>query len=132
MAILTKSVVDAADAKEGSEHFIWDDKLAGFGLRVYSTGRKVYVAQVRIGKIIRRVKIGAHGPFTVDQARKQAEATIRAAAEGRDPQREKQAVRHAITVAQLCEEYLTAAHAGLVTVRGRPKRASTIAIDEGR
>jgi hypothetical protein len=131
VATLTKRTVNAAEAKKG-EYFVWCDKLAGFGLRVYPTGRKVYVAQVRVGKAIRRVKIGQHGPFTVDAARKQAETIIRAAAEGRDPQREKQAARHAITLAELCEEYLMAARAGLVIVRGRPKRASTVAIDEGR
>jgi len=39
----------------------------------------------------------------------------------------------AITVEQLCAQYLEAARAGLVTTRfKRPKRASTVAIDEGR
>jgi site-specific recombinase XerD len=42
-------------------------------------------------------------------------------------------VREAITVAGLCDAYLEAARAGLVTTRfRRPKRPSTIAIDEGR
>ncbi|MGH7037380.1 MAG: hypothetical protein ACREE4_16495 [Stellaceae bacterium] len=48
-----------------------------------------------------------------------AEEIIRAAAEGRDPQREKQEACTAITVAELCGEYLAAARAGLVTTRFR-------------
>jgi integrase len=132
MPALSKRLVDAAQPKS-TEYFVWCDKLAGFGLRVYPTGRKVFVAQVRVGKAQRRVKIGAYGVFTVEQARKAAEEKIRAAAEGRDPQREKRAAREAVTVAELCDEYMTAARAGLVMTRfHRPKRASTIAIDEGR
>jgi integrase len=93
----------------------------------------VFVTQVRVGRGQRRVTIGAFGAFTVEQARKQAEAIIRAAAEGRDPQREKQEARAAVTVAELCDEYLTAARAGLVMTHfKRPKRPATVAIDEGR
>ena len=52
---------------------------------------------------------------------------------GRDPQRGKRAARKAITVAELCDAYLNAARAGLVTTRfRRPERPSAIAIDEGR
>jgi integrase len=132
MTALTKRSVDAAAPRE-TEYLLWCDRLPRFGLRVYPTGRKVYVAQVRVGKALRRVKIGPHGVYTVEQARKRAEDIIRAAAEGRDPQREKQEARKALTVAELCDLYLDAARAGLVMTRfGRPKRASTLAIDEGR
>lgn len=129
---LTKRVLDAA-APRAEEYFIWCGSLPHFGVRIYPSGRKVFLAQVRVGRSIRRVTIGAYGPFTVELARKRAEEIIRAASEGRDPQREKQEAREAITVAELCEEYLAAARAGLVTTRfRRPKRASTVAIDEGR
>src|SRR6202011_1138141 len=99
----------------------------------HPTGRKVFIAQVRVGRALRRVKIGAYGPYTPEQARKRAEKIIQDAAEGRDPQREKRERRDAITVEQLSAQYLDAARAGLVTTRfKRPKRASTVAIDEGR
>jgi integrase len=128
----TKRVLDAA-APRAEEYFLWCDSLPHFGTRIYPSGRKVFVAQVRVGNSIRRVKIGAYRPFTVELARKRAEEIIRAAAEGRDPQREKQEARDAISVAELCEQYLAAARAGLVTTRfRRPKRGSTVAIDEGR
>jgi integrase len=132
MPAISKRLIDS-ESPRPREFFVWDDRLAGFGVRVHPTGRKVFVAQVRVGKALRRVKIGAYGPFTVEQAREAAKDIIRAAAEGRDPQREKRAIRNAVTVEELCRQYLDAARAGLVTTRfRRPKRPSTIAIDEGR
>ena len=132
MTALTKRALDAAGPRP-AEYFLWCGSLAGFGARVYPTGRKVFVAQVRVGRATRRVKIGPFGAYTVDQARDRAKAIIQAAAEGRDPQREKQDARQAITVAELCEAYMEAARSGLVTTRfKRPKRATTLAIDEGR
>jgi hypothetical protein len=132
MAALTKRALDAAEPRE-AEYFLWCGSLAGFGARVYPSGKKVFIAQVRVGRATRRVKIGAFGPFTVDQARDRARAIIQMAADGCDPQREKQAARAAITVAELCERYIEAARAGLVITRfKRPKRPATVAIDEGR
>src|SRR6266498_5090474 len=132
MAGLTKRAVDAAKPKE-SEYFIWCDSTPGFGLRIYPSGKKVFVSQVRVGRATRRVKIGAYGPYTVEEARRRAQEIHRAAAEGRDPQREKAETRSAITVSDMCDQYLEAARAGLVTTRfRRAKRPATVAIDEGR
>src|SRR5688500_15378578 len=107
---LSKRMIDAAKPK-ATEYFIWCSGTPGFGLRVYPSGKKVFVAQVRVGRVQRRVKIGLFGPFTADQARKRAEEIIRAAAEGRDPQQEKKASRTAMTVTELCDAYLDAARA---------------------
>ncbi len=129
---LTKRALDAAKPRE-SEFFLWCDSLPGFGARIYPSGRKTFLAQVRVGRFQRRVKIGAYGPYTVEKARERGEAIIRAAAEGRDPQREKAEAKQALTIAELCDEYLEAARAGLVVTRfKRPKRPATVAIDEGR
>ena len=79
------------------------------------------------------MKIGVYGPYTVDQARQRAQDIIRAAAEGRDPQREKIGLRNAITVREMCDKYLKAASANLVMTRfGQPKGKATLKIDEGR
>jgi site-specific recombinase XerD len=132
MASLTKRAVDAAKPAE-AEYFIWCGSTPGFGVRIYPSGKKVFISQVRVGRATRRVKIGAYGPYTVEQARQRAQEIHRAAAEGRDPQREKTEIRSAITVADMCDKYLEAARAGLVTTRfRRPKRPATVAIDEGR
>lgn len=132
MANLTKRSVDAA-LPAATEYFIWCSGTPGFGVRIYPSGRKVFVAQVRVGRRTRRLKIGHYGPFTVDQARTAAQEIIRSASMGVDPQREKREKREAITVAELCETYMESARVGLVLTRFRiPKRRSTVAIDEGR
>lgn len=132
MPNLTKRILDAAKPQPG-DYFLWCSATPGFAARVYPSGRKMFVAQVRVGRAQRRVKIGPYGPFTVEQARKRAEEIVKAASEGRDPQRERKDTKAAVTVAELCEEYMTAARAGLVMTRfRRPKRPATVAIDEGR
>jgi len=130
---LTKRMVETARADGDREAFVWCEALPGFGVRVYPSGRKVYIVQVRVGRRQRRVKIGLVEALTLDEARERAKAAIDAAAEGRDPQLEKRERREAITVAELCERYMEAADAGLVRTRfRRRKAASTLAIDRGR
>ena len=131
MANLTKRTVDGTAAGE-KDYFVWCTGTPGFGLRVHPSGKKVFVAQVRVGRQTRRLNIGHYGPFTVDQARGEAKEIIRKARLGSDPQRERREARKAITVAELCETYMEAARAGLVLTRFRvPKRSSTVLIDEG-
>ena len=132
MSRLTKRGVDAAKART-TDYFLWCSATPGFGVRIHPSGKKIFVVQVRVGRRQRRVKLGPYGAFTVEQARNRAEGVIRDAADGRDPQLAKLESRTAITVAELCDLYLEAARAGLVMTRfRRPKRQTTIAIDEGR
>jgi hypothetical protein len=44
---LTKREVDAAKAREGRYH-LWDTKLAGFGLRVETSGTKTFVCATEL------------------------------------------------------------------------------------
>jgi integrase len=132
MPALTKRLVDSAKPKQ-LDYFLWCSSTPGFGLRVYPSGKRVFVCQIRVGHATRRIKIGLFGPYTVEQARQRAHEILRAASEGRDPQREKSDTRNAITVSELCDNYLAAAQASLVMTRfRRPKRHATLKIDEGR
>ena len=54
----------------------WDRDLTGFGVRVYPTGSKVYVAQVRGPEGPRRVAVGRHGVIHAEEARKRAALVI--------------------------------------------------------
>ena len=66
MAKLTKRAVDAAIARS-SDYFIWDDDLAGFGLRVFTSGKRSYLVQYRAAGRTRRYTIGLHGAELLKQ-----------------------------------------------------------------
>jgi hypothetical protein len=84
MTKITKRSVDAAVSQD-REFFIWDDELKGFGLRVYPSGRKMYLAQFRAGGRLRRVNIGLHGALTPDLARTEAMKHLSQVRLGGDP-----------------------------------------------
>ncbi len=56
-------------AVEGRDAVFWDRELAGFGVRVYPSGRKIYVVQSRGPGGSKRITLGRHGELTVEQAR---------------------------------------------------------------
>lgn len=89
---INKSNVDAL--RPGvAEVVLWDDKVAGFGLKVMPSGTKTYLFQYRLGGRAgrtRRVTIGKHGSLTPDKARKQAEDLAGLVSNGVDPQQLKQ------------------------------------------
>ncbi|NJO37114.1 MAG: tyrosine-type recombinase/integrase [Rhizobiales bacterium] len=105
MAKITKRSVDSAKAGE-KEFFLWDDELAGFGLRVYPSGRKIYLVQFRTNGRLRRVNIGPHGPFTAESARKRALEIIARAKGGVDVAQERDELKRTPTMAQFGERFL--------------------------
>ncbi len=115
MAKLTKRTVDHTEISDRTK-VIWDDKLRGFGLRVYPNGRKVFVVKCRVKGRQRFITIGRHGPVTVDQARGKAIAILSDAKNGNDPAADAERARKAPTVRGLGERFL-AEH---VTVRCKP------------
>lgn len=132
MARISKRTVDAA--QPGSKDFIvWDDDLAGFGLRVYASGRKSYVLQYRSKGRSRRFTIGNHGIWTPETARQEAKIRLGKIAGGADPAEEKLLDFNAITVKELVELYIKDMDDGVILGKGdRPKKPSTIATDKGR
>jgi integrase len=88
IARITKQLLDGL--KPGvKDAFVWDSKLAGFGVKVTPSGSKVFIYQYRLGgrgAKVRRFTIGKFGPFTPDGARREAEHLARLVAQGTDPQ----------------------------------------------
>jgi len=81
----------------------------------------------------RKLTLGAYGEITVDEARKLAKRRMLEISQGVDPVEEEKARRGAMTVAELCDEYLDRGRAGLIlTKRGKPKANSTFDEDKYR
>ena len=101
---ISRRTVDRLRAAGGDAIF-WDRDLPGFGVRVYPSGRKVYVVQARAGGGPRRVTLGAHGELTADRARKRADAAIARIKAGGDPAAASPPDEP--TVADLAERYMS-------------------------
>ena len=74
-AIICADFVDALRPR-ARDYIVWDRELAGFGVRVYPSGRKVYVVQARAGGVPRRETLGVHGALAADRARARAAAAL--------------------------------------------------------
>ena len=125
-AKISKRAVEAVEPRE-RDSYLWDSKLAGFGVKVTPAGGRIYLIQYRIGGRngqTRRVTIGRHGTLTPHQARKEARRLLGEVAAGRDPAEARAEARRDITVAELCVLYLAE---GVAT-----KKSSTIRMDRSR
>ena len=113
----------------------WDAAVPGFGARRQKGAAVSYFVfyRTRDGRQ-RWFTIGRHGaPWTPDTARAEARRVLGEVAAGRDPAANKRAAREALTVAELCDQYLAEMRAGrLLTRRGEPKRPATVNEDAGR
>ena len=133
MPKLTKRFVDAL--KPVCRDTLYrDDDLAGFALRAKPSGVRTYVVQYRnsAGRT-RKLALGRVGVLTPDEARQRARKALGRVADGADPSATRRAARGAMTVADLCRDYLAAADKGLVLgKRKQPKAKSTLLHDRGR
>ena len=80
----TKRAVDAVCVAD-KDPLTWDRDLAGFGVRVHATGRKVYVVRSRGPCGPKRVSLGLHGELSADEARKQAAVVVDRIKRGEEP-----------------------------------------------
>lgn len=135
-AKLTKPYLDNLKPKE-REFFVWDLAMPGFGVRVKPNGSRAFVVQhkTKDGRTRRR-SLGMYGKPaspTLKQAYNEAKRILAMVELGRDPIGDARAKRDAITVAELCAEYLIEAEAGRILNRSkRPKATSTLNTDRGR
>ena len=111
---LTKSTVERLPVPDKESSLFWDDELAGFGVRVWSSGKRSYIVQGRANGKSRRVVIGLHGSpisptetLTPDKARKLAMGLIANFSKNIDPVHERQRKQSlSVTLQDVCEIYL--------------------------
>ncbi len=130
---LTKRAIDALLAPQKATIY-WDADLKGFGLKVTPADIRAFLVDYRSDAGVRsRIVIGRLGVLTPEQARARAREVLADVAKGGDPGRKRREAKEQITVAEICDLYMTEARAGrLVTRFKRPKSSSTVEIDEGR
>ena len=114
---ISRRTVEALKVEKDT--MFWDRELPGFGVRVYPSGRKVYIAQTRArGKTGQRVTVGPHGVMTPEEARRRAALIIARIKAGEEPAPEplSAALAKGPTVADIARRYLE----DHVAVRCRP------------
>ena len=114
---ITQRVVEALRVEDKHVVF-WDRDLAGFGIRVHASGRKVYVVQSRGPGGLKRASLAPHPKVTAAAARKKAAEVIDRIKRGKDPFPAPPPPK--LTVAGLTERYLRV-H---VAVNCKPKTAN--------
>jgi integrase len=131
---LTKRAVDALLPPATKQVVLWDTELKGFGVRVLPSGLKTFIVQYRNAEgIKRRINIGRFGVLTVEQARDLAKLKLAAVIGGEDPADEVRQARKGMTVAEMCDWYLTEARAGNILGRKNlPIKKSSLDMDESR
>ncbi len=84
----------------------FDEKLAGFFLRISQDGKKSFGVMYRKSGRLRRMKLGTYPLLSLGKARNEATKVLRNAELGLDPAAEKQEIRKAETFEQVAREYL--------------------------
>ena len=117
---ISKRTVEALSVDK--DMVFWDSELPGFGVRVYPSGSKVYIAQTRAKGTSKRVTVGRHGVLTAEQARQRAALIIARMKAGEDPVPAPMASKppSGPTVAEIAARYLE----GHVAVRCKPSTAA--------
>ena len=104
---LTKSAVVKAIPNPKRDLFLWDTAIPGFGLRVYPSGNRKFIAQYRTRtNRQRRIVLGSFGTLTVERARDMARDILEDVRRGGDPAGAIKSAREAPTVEDLGTDYI--------------------------
>lgn len=110
MPKLTKTFVEKVQPPVKGHAVHWDGghdrAVKGYGLRVSSLGKRVFIAMGRVhGKQV-QYTIGPFGQFTEDEARSKARMILQQMREGTDPRDVKKADEAAkVTLGEVCAAY---------------------------
>lgn len=92
LAVLRR--LDPGDRPRGRpRRTVWSDRLPGFGVRHYSSGRSTYVVQTLMSGVTRTITLGNTGVLSRAQALKVARRVLLRAQVGEDPASKRQEVR---------------------------------------
>lgn len=112
---LTKTKIDSMSFSNGPQVYYWDSLLTGFGVCVGKKS-KVFIVQARINGKSHRIRIGKHGVYTLDQARKEAQKYLLKMSKGELPTEEKKKKKK-ITLLMVFAEYVKSRNLAEITER---------------
>jgi integrase len=85
----------------------WDSEMHGFGVRVFPTGRKVFVLSFRDPHGSKRLMaLGDFGVLTLQQAREMARESLVAVTKGDDPLARRKSATQGDNMEELCKQYI--------------------------
>ncbi|KJZ21455.1 tyrosine-type recombinase/integrase [Tritonibacter mobilis] len=107
---LTKRRIDTAEYDPAKPTYLWDDSLAGFGVKVLQSGQKRYIYKYRTHGGGRRAQtrwmtIGNYGAIPLETARNIALECAAMVARGEDPQSDKIKKRKAPSLVDLWDRF---------------------------
>lgn len=110
MTRISKRTVDELASSELKPTFIWDDRLAGFGVKCLPGGGKRYLLKYRLkggGRAApqRWLSLGSHGALSPDEARSLAQQALAAVGRGEDPQGAKLSERKGETLTDVWRRF---------------------------
>ncbi|MEM9596400.1 MAG: Arm DNA-binding domain-containing protein, partial [Acidobacteriota bacterium] len=98
---LNKRAIDEAEYEGPGGCYLWDTEMAGFGVRIYPTGRKSFVVSYWTHGRRRFFTLGTYGKLTLRQAREEALDIFLRVRRGEDPAADRQTRRQAPMVTDL-------------------------------
>jgi len=112
VAKLTKTFVDKVQPPANGHVVHWDGghdrAVKGYGLRVSSLGKRVFIVMGRVHGKQLQYTIGPFGQFTEDEARSKARTILQQMRDGIDPRDVKRADEAAmVTLADVCNAYIS-------------------------
>jgi integrase len=105
MKFTARGIASLESPKSGRTEY-WDESMAGFGLRVSSSGVKTWMTMYRHKGRKRRHTLGTFPSMTLADAYEKARISLNEAANGKDPAGVKRSERISDTFGELAHEYL--------------------------
>jgi len=104
---LTKKRIDSIKIPEKKQETYRDTDVIGFALRVFNSGRKVFMLSYQLpGHPRRMIRLGDYGPLTIDYAKKEARIILGDVLRGIDPKAEREIQIAMPTFSEWADEYL--------------------------
>jgi len=102
---ISKRSVDTLEPAD-KRYFVWDDDLAGFGVRVETSGRRTFICRYRADGARRQFTIGKHGVITAEAARAEARRILSSATLGDDLSQARNDERRELSFSELVGVFL--------------------------